>query len=93
MIRGETMTKTGKSIYCGSIIFVFFAMMRNWITVNNMLFYFMACTFFVIGTVMVYLFLGLKGKDNNSVGNVLWSALPIITLTVWMILFFKNEKR
>jgi len=85
------MTKTGKSVCCGSIVFALFAMMRNFIAVSNMLFYLMACVFFVLGTLMTYLFLDSKGRENRALGNTLWSVLPIVTLIVWMILFFINE--
>lgn len=85
------MTKTGKSIYCGSILFILFIMTRNLMSVSNMLFYLIACVIFVLGTVATYLIFRSKSDDRNATGKVLWSILPIVTLTIWMILFYINE--
>lgn len=85
------MSQTGKSIYCGAMVFVAFSAMRNWVAVSNMLFFFMACSLFVIVTLAAYLLFGLKESDANYSKDKIWSVLPVLSIVLWMILFYINE--
>lgn len=94
-IGDRIMTKTGKSIYCGAIALVIFAMCRNYIPISNVMFYGIMCAVFICAALFVYFLydkgmLGVQGKKCIENG---WSIVPVLSLAVWMILFFVNETK
>lgn len=58
------MSKKAKSIFTGSIAFIIFAMIRNFIPVRNMIFYVIACAVFIIIALLSYII--LSGKKNTT---------------------------
>lgn len=82
----------GKSICIGSVGFVLFAMLRQWIPLNNMGFFVVACAVFMVVASVAYLIMQKKGEaQEREITGKLWSILPVAALVVWMILFYINE--
>ena len=87
------MSGTGKSIYCGTIAFILFAMLRNYINVSNMLFFVMMCSIFILVSLFVNCFQERTVEKESYKTEKVWTVLPIVTLGVWMILFYINETK
>lgn len=90
--EGLAMTLKGKSIFIASIGFIIFAMLRQFIPLSNMLFFVTACCIFVGIAIGSYALLNKKGTAySNDTKSKIWSIVPIVTLVVWIILFYVNE--
>ena len=87
------MSKTGKSIYCGAIALAFFASLRAYVAVSNMLFFGMMCIIFVLIAVSVYFIQGKMNENQAGGKEKLWSVLPVVTLGSWIVLFYLNETK
>ena len=86
------MSLRGKSICIGSLGFIVFALLRNFIPLENKGFFILACVIFVaVALVSYYIAERVKLEYHPKNGGILWSILPIIALVVWMILFYINE--
>ena len=86
------MSLRGKSICIGSLGFIVFALLRNFIPLENKGFFILACVIFVaVALVSYYIAERVKQEYHPKNGGILWSILPIIALVVWMILFYINE--
>ena len=85
------MSQKGKSIYIGSIAFIIFAMLRNFVPLRNMGFFVVACVVFVGVTVVAYLVLNKVNVKLSPIAENICSILPVVCLAVWMILFYINE--
>lgn len=85
------MSIKAKSIFTGSIAFIFFASFRKFIPLSNMIFYIMSCAVFVIITLLSYSLLYSKRKTASPINIKIWSILPVAALYIWMVLFYINE--
>ena len=85
------MSIKAKSIFTGSIAFIFFASFRDFIPLSNMLFYVISCTVFIIITLLSYIVLSGKETTESSTQKKMWSILPVTILYIWMVLFYINE--
>lgn len=85
------MSIKAKSIFTGSIAFIFFASFRKFIPLSNMLFYVISCTVFIIITLLSYIVLSRKKTTESSTQKKMWSILPVTALCIWMVLFYINE--
>lgn len=75
----------------GSIAFVLFAMLRNWIPLHNMEFFVAACVFFIGVVVLTYWIAGRKKQAEKPLAGKIWSVAGIALLVLWIILFYINE--
>ncbi len=75
----------------GSIAFVLFAMLRNWIPLHNMEFFVAACVFFIGVVLLAYFLIDRKRKAEKPLMEKLWSIGGIALLGLWIILFYMNE--
>lgn len=87
------MTREGKSIFIGSIAFIVFAMARNVLPLHNMEFFVAACVVFMGTVLLSYLVLSKSSAPSSPAASRVWSLLPVIALSVWMILFYINETK
>lgn len=86
------MSSKGKSICIGSICFMAFAMLRQVIPFNNMIFFVAACAVFVCAAMLSYFLSGREEKSyKENRTEKIWSVLPILLLIGWMVLFYVNE--
>lgn len=85
------MGKTGKSIYCGAAALIIFAMLRKYIGVSNVIFFVMTCGIFVVTLLLSNFLLSKVKAGENTVAEKAWRILPVVSLAVWLVLFYKNE--
>ncbi len=87
------MSKTGKSVFCGTVAFVLFTMLRNYINVSNVIFFVsMCCVFILVSLSADYLQSRIKVTEKeNLIADRVWAVIPVILLAVWMVLFYMNE--
>lgn len=87
------MSKTGKSIFAGSIAFILFGMLRQSLPVKNMVFFVIMCVVFAAVCAGIYLIADKVPVMNgtNPKSEKIWSILPAASLVVWMVLFYVNE--
>lgn len=88
------MSKTAKSLYCGTIGMILFVTLRNYVSVRNMVFFVIMCMVFTATALGTYLVLNKKNDlENNISCRKWWEVLFVFSLIVWMVLFFVNETK
>lgn len=93
------MSREAKSFYTGSIGFLLFAMMRNFIPLHNMEFFVAACAVYAAVAVLAYFMAGRtapaqksgKGAGEGAVSERIWSVSAAALVVLWMALFYVNE--
>ena len=76
------MSLRGKSICIGSLSFVFFALLRGFIPLENKSFFIAACTVFVIVAVLYYLVAGRRNEVQEHRKQKRYPVLSVIMLTL-----------
>lgn len=87
------MSKSGKSIFLGSIASILFGMLRDFLPVKNMIFFVLMCAVFVVVCIAAYAMadkISLMSNKNAQTEKI-WGVLPVIALVIWMVLFYINE--